>query len=155
MTNLNGDDRDDHDTLILNARCAGVSVRVLAQRLNCSRAEINDVLDRVCEEITNKTRLRAIGLELERLDRITKPVLDRALEGDVPSAAILVKIAERRSALLGLDAPVKIDAVRVQEQVAPRPTECDEIEAILDRIAGKPVSALGYEDGGPEGGFVQ
>jgi hypothetical protein len=58
-------------------------------------------------------RLTALALDLERLDELQNVFYDDAMKGDAQAAAICLKVAERRSAYLGLDTPVRIDPVQL------------------------------------------
>jgi len=44
--------------------------------------------------------------ELDRLDRMQRSVWPRAIQGDLPAVGAVLRIMERRSRMLGLDAPV-------------------------------------------------
>src|SRR5205823_5555376 len=47
-------------------------------------------------------------LELERLDALQKSLWGKALAGDMPALDRILRIMERRSGLLGLDAPARL-----------------------------------------------
>ena len=49
-------------------------------------------------------------LEVQRLDAMLSAVWDRVLQGDAGAVSTALKISERRSRLLGLDAPHTIEA---------------------------------------------
>jgi hypothetical protein len=61
------------------------------------------VIERCCASIDTRMRLNTLALELERLDELQSVFYADVMKGDVPAAAIVLKIAQRRSALLGLD----------------------------------------------------
>ena len=44
--------------------------------------------------------------ELDRLDRLQRAVWPRAIQGDLPAVGAVLRIMERRSKMLGLDAPI-------------------------------------------------
>lgn len=48
--------------------------------------------------------------EAERLNRMMTVHLQRAIQGDVPSATLVLRLMERRAKLLGLDSPTQIEA---------------------------------------------
>jgi hypothetical protein len=63
--------------------------------------------------IESKTKEEAAHvrvLELEWLDRLLKPMMERAEDGMREAVDRVLKICERRSKLLGLDAPTKVSA---------------------------------------------
>jgi len=49
-------------------------------------------------------------VELDRLDRLQRAAWPKAMAGEVQSIAAVIKLMERRSRLLGLDAPTKVQA---------------------------------------------
>lgn len=65
--------------------------------------------------------------ELARLDRLQSAHWMRALQGDSRSTELCLRISDRRSKLLGLDMPTKIDATVKSEMDA----EIDELLALL------------------------
>lgn len=92
----------------LELRRAGVSYDVIAQQLGWSngsgawqavqRAMRRTLRDAGTEQVRDQ--------ELDRLDRMQQAVWSRALQGDLPAVGTVLRIMERRSRLLGLDAPV-------------------------------------------------
>jgi len=62
----------------------------------------------------------------------SKALVDR----DVAAGALLVKVAERRATLLGLNPPIG-HAVAVIQQPTEQPNSTDRILAVLDRIASR------------------
>ena len=81
--------------------------------------------------------MRTVALELERLDALHLKFYRQALSGDTAAGSLLVKISERRAALLALDSPIKVDIVELQREVLPKPTSTERLMAALDQIAGK------------------
>jgi hypothetical protein len=86
--------------------------------------------------LDNPMRLNAIKLELERLDQLIRPFFAKALEGCTASASVMVRLSQRRSELLGLDAPLRIDATLIEVREAPTSTE--KWQAAIDQLVGKP-----------------
>jgi hypothetical protein len=75
-------------------------------------------------------------MELVELDELQQAFREKALvDRDVPSGVLLIKVAERRATLLGLN-PTLGHAVRiVQHEPENRQTSVDKIEAALKRLA--------------------
>lgn len=48
-------------------------------------------------------------MELNTLEQLQRPLMVRALKGDVPSAMGVLKIMERRAKMLGMDAAPKTE----------------------------------------------
>ncbi len=60
------------------------------------------------------------ALELARLDALQVALWEKAIDGDVKAAGMVLKIIEQRSRLLGLD---KVDGVRAAQTVVMNPAE--------------------------------
>jgi hypothetical protein len=118
MTDATSDDvRDD---FILQERLSGKSARAISKQLRCTVGEVDAALDRVLPKLDNAARLRHISLDLNRLDRLLEVFYKRAIEDvDTQAGLLCVKILERKSAMLGLDSPQKLDIVQVQAQKEP------------------------------------
>jgi len=119
MTDPTSDDaRDD---FILQERLAGRSARSIGKELRCTVGEVDAALDRVLPKLDNAARLRHISLDLQRLDALLKTFFARAIEAvDAQAGLLVVKILERKAAMLGLDTPQKLDIVQVQAEEAPQ-----------------------------------
>jgi hypothetical protein len=139
------------DLDIFERRLNGRGVHTIARELNLPVKEVDEAIDRCCRPIDEPFRLRAIFLELARLDRLTEAFYRKATAGDAPSAAIVLKVNERRSSILGLDVPAGIrrDPVLLQIEQTPQPSTTYRIKAALDRIAAmrvEPKPSLGSPD---------
>jgi hypothetical protein len=107
---------DDRDDAMLEDRLSGRSVAVIARRHHCAINEVEAVIDeRLGGEINNQTRLKAIKLDVARLEGLMQPFYERATKDrDVAAGTLCVKILERRALLLGLDSPARVDIVQMQ-----------------------------------------
>ena len=78
---------------------------------------------------------RTLAMELVELDELQQAFREKALvDRDVPSGVLLIKVAERRATLLGLN-PVLGHAVKiVQQEPVNKPTSTDKIEAALNAL---------------------
>jgi len=97
----------DHDELI-NKR-----VHAIARAHDCRIDDVHAALDRHPIELDRDTYLkRTLALELMRLDQLEMAFESKALgDRDVASGALMVKIAERRATLLGLNPPLGSSAI--------------------------------------------
>jgi hypothetical protein len=131
MTDPTSDDvRDD---FILQERLSGKSARAISKQLRCTVGEVDAALDRVLPKLDNAARLRHISLDLNRLDRLLEVFYKRAIEDvDTQAGLLCVKILERKSAMLGLDSPQKLDVVQLQ--AAKEPTQHEKITAAIMRL---------------------
>ena len=133
----------DLDEEIFNDRVAGLSAREIATKYHVTVPEVNEALDRRAGLITEHERARALSVEIARMDKIYSYFDKRAEGGDAAAGNICIKASERKSALLGLDAPVwtRIDAVARVAKVQLQPSSFDKIRAAIDRLRaehGKP-----------------
>lgn len=83
-------------------------VVAIAKAHKCSVDDVHAALDRHPIEVDRDTYLkRQLALELVRLDELERAFEAKALrDSDVPAGVLMVKIAERRATLLGLNAPL-------------------------------------------------
>jgi hypothetical protein len=127
-------DAAERDARALELRAAGLSFRQIGRQLGCGTTtaykRVGRGLDRTLREPAGRVRT----LELHRLDQLTaaamavlgarhvlvqagRPVLD-PVSGDpypdhgptLAAIAALLRVAERRARLLGLDQPTRVDA---------------------------------------------
>jgi hypothetical protein len=98
-------------------------------------AEINQVIDAVSEPITPEYKIRAISVELERLDAMQAVFHARAVEGDADAGHLCLRISERRSSLLGLDQPAKFDVIELQAASRPAVSGTDRILKALEDLS--------------------
>jgi hypothetical protein len=125
---------NDDDDLIVRQRIAGRSVRAIAKALSISVAEVNRAIDRWAETVVNPAlRKQTLALELARLDEMQLVFYERALEGDVPSGALVSKLIERRGVMLGLHTP-QTAVLQIVDEAKPRETSTDRIERALNAL---------------------
>lgn len=94
----------------LELRKGGATYRQIGERLGVSEAQAHrDVcralagLQKLCEAEAEVVRT----LEIARLDALLVPMMRQALQGNQGAVDRVLRIAERRAKLLGLDAPVR------------------------------------------------
>lgn len=109
----------DNRAKALDLRRAGASLRDIAKALGVSHQSAKRYIDTAISDLHNSQNQKTEdyrAVELDRLERLHMALWQRAIGGkrdgvDIPPdyAAVdrLVRISERRSKLLGLDAPVK------------------------------------------------
>ena len=114
-------------------------VRRIADDFGCTIAEVHAVLDRHPIEIDRDKYLkRTLALELLRLDELEEAFRDKAIvDRDVASGALLVRIAERRATLLGLNPPLGHAVQLIQHEPENKPSSTERLRAAIDRIRGK------------------
>ena len=131
---------ESRDDFILQERLSGRFARSISKELHCSTADVDASLDRTLPKITNEAKRRMAALDLDRLDGLIEVFYKRAIEKvDAQAGLLVVKILERKAALLGLDSPQKLDIVQVQQA----PSSYDRITSVL--------LSLKYPNGRPNG----
>jgi hypothetical protein len=128
MTDESRDDR------IYRMRLLGSSTRAIADDLGISVAAVEEAVDRTMVKVDNDYRLRAVRLDLERLEAMQARFLRDALSGDLAAGHLCLKIAERRAAMLGTDAPRTVDAVQLTQVTGPQLTSTERIRVVLDQL---------------------
>jgi hypothetical protein len=91
---------------VYRARVAGKSVRSIAHEHGSTESRINEILHEKSKGLLSEESLRiALMLENQRLDDIVVALYPKAINGDHAAAGLLIKLAQRRSCLMGLDMP--------------------------------------------------
>jgi hypothetical protein len=126
----------------LKAAAEGRSIRDIAAKRKMTEREVLAILDKAAEAWGQGDRLRRELLyEVERLDALEAHYYAKALSGDEganAAGALYVKLAERKSTLLGLNAPVASAAVIIHQTTpAGKVTSTERIRAAIDRIRGE------------------
>jgi hypothetical protein len=127
---------EGQDDQVYRMRLAGTSPRKIAEHFAISIAEVNRIVDRQMVKVDNGFRLRAVALDLERLEEMQMRFLRQALAGDAAAGHLVLKIQERRAAMLGTDAPVRIDPVQLVDAHGPHPTSTDRLRSAIERLTG-------------------
>jgi hypothetical protein len=111
-------------------------VHGIAKALGCTIDDVYAALDRHPVEVDRDAYLRrTLALELIRLDQIEMAFGSKALvDRDVPSAMVLIKAAERRATLLGLNAPIGHAVRVVSHPPEHQETSPDRIERALNAL---------------------
>jgi hypothetical protein len=106
----------------LNARIAGGSYRAIAKQLGVNQATVfRDVQVELArlDKLKRKLAERARDIEVQRCDAATLALQERVRRGEPNAVRAAMVVSERRSKLLGLDAPDKVlhAGMVVSEQV--------------------------------------
>jgi len=122
----------DHDKIV-NTR-----ILTIAQANGCTVEDVYAALDRHPIELDRDMYLkRTLALELIRLDQLEMVFGGKALrERDVAAGALMVKIAERRATLLGLNPPIGHAVQVIQHESTNRRTSIEQARARLDEFMG-------------------
>jgi len=113
-------------------------VRVLAADHGLTVPETLASLDKHPIELDRDQFLRRTALELIELDQLQQAFREKALEiAIVGSGSLLLKVAERRATLLGMNASQGHAMRIIQHEPAAAQTSTDKIRVAIDRIRGK------------------
>lgn len=100
----------DHASKAFALRKTGATYSQIGQALGISTVTAHSHVKRYMDELIKQVRedVKVVrDLEIERLDALLLGLWDRARKGDDKAVNTTLRIMERRSALLGLDAPKK------------------------------------------------
>jgi hypothetical protein len=113
-------------------------VHAIAKAYDCTIDDVHAALDRHPIELDRDTYLkRTLALELMRLDQLEMAFEGKAIrDRDVAAGVLMVKIAERRATLLGLNPPLGHAVAVIQHEPAVRKSSLQEAEELIDRIRG-------------------
>jgi len=122
----------DHNTIV-NKR-----VQRIARDHSCTVDDVHAALDRHPIELDRDTFLkRTLAMELVELDELAQAFREKALaDRDTSAGVLMVKIAERRATLLGLNPPIGHAVQVIQHPPAEQKTSTQEIRAALDELMG-------------------
>jgi hypothetical protein len=125
--------------------------RRIADDHGCTVEEVHAVLDRHPIEVDRDKYLkRALAMQLLQLDELEVAFRDKAIvDRDVASGVLLVKVAERRASLLGLNAPLGHAVQVIQHEPENKPSSTDRIRAAIDRIRAEHGEPPIERDDGP------
>src|SRR5215471_14667898 len=126
-------DRQRHDLIVHKPE------RRIADDHGCTVDEVHAVLDRHPIEVDRDKYLkRALALQLLQLDELEIAFREKALmDREVAAGVLLVKVAERRAILLGLNPPLGHAVQVIQHEPENKPTSTERLRAAIDRIRGK------------------
>jgi hypothetical protein len=84
--------------------------------------------------LARHSRARVLTIELQRLDELHRIFHKHAVETQDPASGTLcVKISERKASLLGLNAPVRLDATQLTDQQLQK-SSTQRIREVIDQL---------------------
>jgi DNA-binding CsgD family transcriptional regulator len=123
----------ERDEQIWQLRLRGHSLRQIGSQVGLAASSVLATLERGYRERVHPKVDEARALELERLDDWLCKLQPGIEQGDDKAITTALRISDRRSKLLGLDAPTRVDAnVSTQESDAVRALA----EEAARRVAG-------------------
>lgn len=97
----------------VSMRRAGMTFDAIARELDVSQSVVWMAVDRWMKRTREEVKEAANDvreMELARLDKATELIMSAIEDGELQAVDRLVKVIDRRSKLLGLDAPTQIQA---------------------------------------------
>jgi hypothetical protein len=82
---------DECGDAMLEERLSGASVRAIAKRHGVARTEVEAAIDDRLVEVNNPMRLKAVRLDVQRLERLMEPFYQRAIEQKDVQAGTVVR----------------------------------------------------------------
>jgi hypothetical protein len=130
----------ERDQQMLQLRLAGVSITTIASRYKVKPKTVMTALDSLLPSLNNETRARYLKESIAACDLLTSWWWAQS-RTSLGAAALILKIQERRAALLGLDTPAQVRVDLAVAGAGPQQSSTAELLEALDRIAGeKPAS---------------
>jgi hypothetical protein len=100
----------DKENQIVELRRAGVTWKVIAERTGYASASgAYNAYQRIAERLIRPGLEEYRDLELERLDRLQVAVWGKAVTGDIRALDSVLRIIDRRTRILGLEAPKEVN----------------------------------------------
>ena len=126
----------DREAIIVDA-VNGETSKAIARRHGCTVKDVHEILDAHASEVlTPHNRARVLSIELERLDELHRVFHKHAVETQDPACGTLcVKISEGKTCLLGLNAPIRLDATQLTDQQLQK-TSTQRIREVIDQLRG-------------------
>lgn len=129
----------DRDRRALDMRRNGASYDLIADRLGYGgRSHAAKAVKKQIKAVPAETARAVRELELQRLDRILRAIWGKAKRGDLLAIDRVLKIMDRRSAYLGLDAAKRSELSGPNAgAIDIHATSHDELMRRLDRLAAE------------------
>ena len=127
-------DEAERDEQIYRRRLAGLAVRVIAQQVGCSVADVNAAVERRMIKVDNAYRVRAVALDLENLDRLQGVFMQMAANKDVEAGGLVVRIMRRRAEMLGTDSPMRVDPIQLSLVEGRHETSTENLRRIFEEV---------------------
>lgn len=117
-------DLSDHDVRtqeIIRLRVEAASLPEIANKLGVTVRDIDRALDEhAARAFSSLEPRRTIDLDLMRLDELQKAFFAQAKADEISAAALIIKMQGRRASLMGLNAPLRVDPIKLAEAAKPQ-----------------------------------
>ena len=141
-------DDPERDKQLVDLVIGGKRVDNVAKMMACTVADVNLCLDRAAQAyLTPQARVRSIFVDAARLERAQEAVIPAANAGDDKAINCLAKLSERRSSLLGLNAPLRVDPIALAVETSRPLNSTQQLKKVWDDFMAEDKQAL--RNGGP------
>jgi len=145
----------ERENKIIELRRAGATWAVIAERVGYASASgAYNAYQRIAERVIRPNLEEYRDMELDRLDRLQMGVWAKALNGDSRAVDSVLRIIDRRTRILGLDAPKEVN-LKAEVTTYDRNTIDAEVYRLVTLLDGgaqgaldAPVSATGTDTAG-------
>lgn len=103
-------ERIDREREIVELRTEGYVWREIAERVNMSTAGVYKAYNRAMTRVIAPSIEEHRELEMDRLDNLQRTYWQPAVNGNLRAADFVLRVIDKRAKLLGLDAPMKVQA---------------------------------------------
>lgn len=122
----------EKETTIIELRQEGYIWREIAVMVNMSIAGVAKAYKRALTRHPHATIDEHRELELDRLDTLQRTFWKSAVEGNPRSADFVLRVIDKRAKLLGLDAPLKVQAEVVTYDGSDLDREVERVARIIE-----------------------
>lgn len=133
----------ERENKIIELRRAGATWAVIAERVGYASASgAYNAYQRIAERVIRPNLEEYRDMELDRLDRLQMGVWAKALNGDSRAVDSVLRIIDRRTRILGLDAPKEVN-LKAEVTTYDRNTIDAEVYRLITLLDGGAQGALG------------
>jgi ABC-type uncharacterized transport system YnjBCD ATPase subunit len=134
MPQHDGPRLDGRDGLVWRAYLMGHTQEQIAAEHGISQSRVSRIIVEIRAAIPETTKVDAALVALERLDLMLTGVMPAALDGDTKASGAAMRIIERQSKMLGLDATEPLSIVLERHRDMEGQLVADAIAAALDAL---------------------
>lgn len=125
-------ERIDKEREIVELRTEGYVWREIAQQVGMSTAGVYKAYNRAMTRVIAPSIEEHRELELDRLDILQRTYWQPAVNGNLRAADYVLRVIDKRAKLLGLDAPLKVQAEVVTYDGSDLDAEVERVARLIE-----------------------
>ena len=125
-------ERIDKERSIVELRTEGYVWREIAQIVNMSTAGVYKAYNRAMTRVIAPSIEEHREMELDRLDILQRTYWQPAVNGNLRAADYVLRVIDKRAKLLGLDAPLKVQAEVVTYDGSDLDAEVERVARLIE-----------------------